>query len=111
MYWSPETTIWSFPAKLVVTLRTSVLPPSSGVNIHGRDNTHPSQPTRRIVIRNNLFVDIGGPRWGGEGRLFQIVDGTSSIVIDHNTPIHIGNIITAEGPPHHGFVFTDHIVT
>jgi len=83
---------------------------TSGVNIHGRDNTHPSQPTRRIVIRNNLFVDIGGPRWGGEGRLFQIVDGTSSIVIDHNTAIHIGNIITAEGPPHHGFVFTDNIV-
>jgi len=83
---------------------------TSGVNIHGRDNTHPSQPTRRIVIRNNLFADLGGPRWGGEGRLFQIVDGTSSIVIDHNTALHIGNIITAEGPPHRGFVFTDNIV-
>ena len=28
-YCSPETTIWSLPAKLLVTLRTSVLPPSS----------------------------------------------------------------------------------
>src|SRR6266850_60468 len=83
---------------------------TSGVNIHGRDNINPSQPTRRVVIRNNLFADIGGPRWGGEGRLFQIVDGTSAIVIDHNTAIHIGNIITAEGPPHRGFVFTDNIV-
>ncbi|MGH7347326.1 MAG: hypothetical protein ACREK4_20645, partial [Candidatus Rokuibacteriota bacterium] len=83
---------------------------TSGVNIHGRDNIHPSQPTSRIAIRNNLFVDIGGPRWGGEGRLFQIVDGTASIVIDHNTAIHIGTIITAEGPPHRGFVFTDNIV-
>jgi len=83
---------------------------ASGVNLHGRDTIHPSQPTRRIAIRNNLFVDIGGPRWGGEGRLFQIVDSTSSVVIDHNTAIHIGNIITAEGPPHRGFVFTNNIV-
>jgi hypothetical protein len=83
---------------------------TSGVNIHGLDNNHPSQPTRRIVIRNNLFIDLGGPRWGGEGRLFQIIHGTSSVVIDHNTAIHIGNIIAAEGPPHRGFVFTDNIV-
>ena len=83
---------------------------TSGVNMHGRDNNHPSQPTRRIAIRNNLFIDLGGKRWGGEGRLFQIIDGTSSVVIDHNTAIHIGNIIAAEGPPHHGFVFTDNIV-
>jgi hypothetical protein len=83
---------------------------TSGVNIHGRDNNHPSQPTKRIVIRNNLFVGIGGPRWGGEGRLFQIVDGTASVVIDHNTAIHAGSIIIAEGPPHRDFVFTDNIV-
>ena len=83
---------------------------TSGVNIHGRDNNHPSQPTRRIVIRNNLFIDLGGPRWGGEGRLFQITAGTSSVVIDHNTAIHIGHIIAAEGPSHRGFVFTDNIV-
>src|SRR5437867_704029 len=83
---------------------------TSGVNIHGRDNNHPSQPTRRIAIRNNLFADIGGPHWGGEGRLFQIVDGTSSVVIEHNTALHIGTIITAEAAPHRGFVFTDNIV-
>src|SRR5213594_2313088 len=59
---------------------------TSGVNIHGRDNNHPSQPTRRIAIRNNLFADIGGPHWGGEGRLFRIVDGTSSVVIDLKEP-------------------------
>src|SRR5580765_7053474 len=94
-----------------VTFANNVVRAStSGVNIHGRDNNHPSQPTKRIVIRNNLFAGIGGPRWGGEGRLFQIIDGTSSIVIDHNTAIHAGTIITAEGPPHRDFVFTDNIV-
>ena len=84
---------------------------TSGVNMHGRDTNHPSQPTRRIVIRNNLFADVGGPRWGGEGRLFQIVNGTASIVIEHNTALHAGTIITAEGPPHRDFVFTGNIVS
>jgi len=69
---------------------------TSGINMHGRDNIHPSSPTRRLAIRNNLFI-AGGPRWGGQGRLFQIVDATSAVVIAHNTAIHIGNIITAEG--------------
>ena len=69
---------------------------TSGVNIHGRDNTHPSQPTRRIVIRNNLFVDIGGPRWGGEGRLFQIVDGTSPIVVG---PLNGWRAVTVSSTP------------
>src|SRR5207253_2022398 len=76
----------------------------------GRDNNNPSQPTRRIVIKNNLFAELGGPRWGGEGRLFQLLDGTTSVVIDHNTAMHVGTIITAEGPPHRDFVFTNNIV-
>jgi len=94
-----------------VTFADNVVRASTmGVNMHGRDTNHPSQPTKRIVIRNNLFLDIGGPRWGGAGRLFQIIDGTESVVIDHNTAIHIGAVIIAEGPPHHGFVFTNNIV-
>ncbi|PYN47629.1 MAG: hypothetical protein DME00_15040 [Candidatus Rokuibacteriota bacterium] len=83
---------------------------TSGINILGRDNNNPSQPTRRIVIKNNLFAELGGPRWGGEGRLFQLLDGTTSVVIDHNTAMHVGTIITAEGPPHRDFVFTNNIV-
>jgi len=83
---------------------------TSGINMLGRDNNYPSQRTKRIVIRNNRFFEIGGPRWGGAGRLFQIIDGTESVVIDHNTAIHIGAVIIAEGPPHRDFVFTNNIV-
>ena len=32
---------------------------ASAVNILGSDDIHPSQPTRRIAILNNLFVDVG----------------------------------------------------
>ena len=31
-----------------------------GINILGRDDNHPSQQTRRIAIRNNVFLDVGG---------------------------------------------------
>jgi hypothetical protein len=36
---------------------------AGGMNVLGRDDNHPSQQTRRIAIRNNLFVDVGG-KWG-----------------------------------------------
>ena len=83
---------------------------NSAINILGRDDNHPSQQTKRILVKNNLFLDIGGPRWGGAGTLFQIINGTASIVIEHNTASQTGNIITAEGPAHTDFVFTHNVV-
>ncbi len=81
---------------------------ASGVNILGRDDQHPSGPTRNVVIRNNLFEDVGG-RWGGGGVLFQMLDGIAGVVIEHNTAFQAGNLVTAEGRPHPGFVFRDNI--
>ncbi len=68
----------------------------AGINMHGRDDQHPSQQTRRILVGNNLFEDIGGPRWGG-GTLLQIINGAANVVIEHNTAFQTGNIITTEG--------------
>lgn len=82
---------------------------SSGVNILGHDDLRPSQPARRIDVRNNLFHDIGGPRWGGGGRLFMVLAAAADVVIDHNTALHTGNTITTEGAPHTSFVFTNNI--
>src|SRR5256884_5040236 len=85
----------------------------SGVNILGYDNNHPSQQIQRILIRNNLFDDISGPAWGGPGRLVQLVDGTASVVIDHNTAFQSGDFLGAflvgGNRPHTGFVFTNNI--
>ena len=82
---------------------------SSGVSILGRDDNFESGQTRRITIRNNLFEDIDGSRWGGRGSFIQILHGAADVLIEHNTAIHTGNVITAEGPPHTGFVFRDNI--
>jgi hypothetical protein len=94
-----------------VTFVNNVLRHSAaGINMLGRDDNHPSQAARRIVIRNNLFEDIGGPRWGGGGTLFQLLNGVGHVVIEHNTAAQSGTLIMAEGPtPHEGFVFRANI--
>src|SRR5262249_24438091 len=49
----------------------------SGINVLGHDDVGgPSGRTRRISIRDNLFLYLGGPRWGGAGTLVQLLDGT-----------------------------------
>lgn len=81
---------------------------AAGVNVLGHDDIHSSQPTRRIAIRNNLFVDVGGS-WGS-GRLFQLLDGTSDVTIDHNTAQQTDTlIIGGDRAPHTRFVFQNNI--
>jgi hypothetical protein len=83
-----------------------------GVNILGRDDTHAGSRAcaRRVLISNNLFEDIGGPRWGGRGILFQVLKGASDVVIQHNTGLQSGSIVMAEGGPFQGFVLCDNVV-
>ncbi|HXH24991.1 MAG TPA: hypothetical protein VNI78_07060, partial [Vicinamibacterales bacterium] len=79
-----------------------------GINILGRDDNHRSQQTRRIAIRNNIFLDVGGA-WG-PGRLFQLLDGTAAVRIDHNTALQTGTLLTGgDKAPHTGFVFENNI--
>ena len=82
---------------------------AAGIQLLGQDNNYPSQREQRIKITNNLFHDIGGPAWGGNGRLFQVIDGTADVRIDHNTAMQTSNIVTADGSAHTGFVFTNNI--
>lgn len=82
---------------------------AAGIVVLGRDDTAPSERTARIAIRNNLFEDVGAERWGGGGRLFQILQGAADVVIEHNTALQTGSIVTAEGPPNRGFVYRDNI--
>ena len=86
----------------------------SGFNIAGRDDiAGTSEPSRRILIRNNLLEDVSSSAWGGDGELFQIVGGAEDITIDHNTGFATGNIITTESGSelNKGLVFTNNIVT
>jgi hypothetical protein len=82
----------------------------SGLNVLGTDDAAPSGPARRIAIRNNLFEDVDGARWGGGGRLLQLLNGVADLVFEHNTCLHTGNTVTAEGKVHTGFSFRNNIV-
>jgi hypothetical protein len=84
----------------------------SGINVMGHDNNRAwdqSQEAKRILIRNNLWEDIGGDRWGGRGILFQILEGTSDVRIEHNTGFQRGYALFALGPPHQRFTFRNNI--
>ncbi|HJQ68943.1 MAG TPA: right-handed parallel beta-helix repeat-containing protein [Blastocatellia bacterium] len=82
---------------------------AGGVNILGQDDLHPSDKAKRIEIKNNLFDDIGGARWGTNGRFLQITDSADVSVVN-NTVIHTGNIITAYGRPNSAFVFINNLM-
>lgn len=82
---------------------------AAGIDVLGRDDNAASGPAARIAIRNNLFEDVGTERWGGGGKLFQILDGAADVLIEHNTAFQTGSIVTAEGRPNLGFVYRDNI--
>jgi hypothetical protein len=84
----------------------------AAVQILGSDYTHPSQPSHSIVIRSNIFADIDSQKWGGGGYAFSMTDGPKDLTIDHNTIVqeHGAGFLQVEGPPVHGFVFTNNIV-
>ncbi|HJX90673.1 MAG TPA: hypothetical protein VJ372_09260 [Pyrinomonadaceae bacterium] len=79
---------------------------STGINILGLDNEHPSQEAKRIKIANNLFMDLAGT----EQPYFLQVSGGDSVTVDHNTVQQSGNIISGYGSPTKNFVFTNNIV-
>src|SRR5262245_26892447 len=97
-----------------VTFTNNVLRHSGGgFNIAGPD-CDTCQPSQRILIKNNLFYDIDGDRWGApegpaDGRFAQIVGGPVNITFDHNTIFQSGSIIIADGGPSLGFVFRNNI--
>lgn len=82
----------------------------SGINILGTDNIYPSRETNNIVIRNNLFENINGAEYGGQGRFFMIGGGGRNITFDHNTVLQDGWSVVFVSDPVQNFVFTNNIV-
>jgi hypothetical protein len=80
-----------------VTFRYNIIRNSSAVfNLLARDNNGASGTMRRVRIADNLIYAIGR-EWGGNGTFMQIGEGPSEIVVEHNTIIHSGNVVTAYG--------------
>lgn len=80
----------------------------AGLNLLGRDYNQSSQQLKRVRIEQNLFEDMGGAPWGGNGCFLQITE-SSCIVVDHNTIFHTGNVVTVYGQPSTDFAFTNNV--
>jgi hypothetical protein len=84
---------------------------AGGVSVHGYDSINPSQWSQRILIRNNLFEDIDGKKWNGDGWLFLLMRGPKDVVIEHNTGFaDDAAIVLARAEPLANFVFRNNIV-
>jgi uncharacterized protein (TIGR03437 family) len=81
----------------------------NGINVLGKDTYDPSAQGRGVRIENNLFVDIDGARWNGDGEFLK-VSQMPQLVVNHNTVMHTGNILTAYGEASTGFEFTNNII-
>jgi hypothetical protein len=63
---------------------------------------------KRVLLQDNLFDDITGSTWGGQGRLFQILGwaaGSTYLVIEHNTGVQTENLNYSDGLAHLGFIY------
>jgi Right handed beta helix region len=70
---------------------------AGGINILGYDTNAPSQQTRNIVIRNNLFYDVNSQNWGGNGWFLQVGEEAADILVENNTVVQTGNLVTVYG--------------
>lgn len=63
----------------------------------------------RLTIRNNVFDDIDGKKWGGAGHFMKVTDW-NVLKIENNTILQKGNITVAYGNSIRGFTFRKNIV-
>jgi hypothetical protein len=83
---------------------------AGGFNILGRDNIYPSLETNNIVVRNNLFENISGSQFGGQGRFLLMTGGGHHYTFDHNTVLQDGWSAVFVSHQVQDFVFTNNIV-
>jgi hypothetical protein len=81
----------------------------NGFNLLGLDVEQPSQQGHGIKIVNNLFLDIDGSHWKGNGEFIKI-SGMPDVSVDHNTVMQSGKVIWVYGAANSGFILTNNIV-
>jgi uncharacterized protein (TIGR03437 family) len=85
---------------------------TGGIEMAGFDGKEGRGESRRILIKNNLFEDIDGPRWRGNdnGGGFLKMGGISDVTVSHNTVLNSGSITIAHTAPSMNFTFSDNLI-
>jgi hypothetical protein len=88
---------------------------AAAFSLLGRDSPNPSGRAKAIEIVNNLLYDVDST-WGGNGEFLLIGDGPANLVVEHNTVLQSGNVVSVYGgsasqpEPIRGFVFRYNLV-
>jgi len=83
-----------------VTFRYNVIRNvAAGFNLLAHDDSGESGTLRRVRIADNLLVRVDREAWGGNGAFMQIGEGPSELVVEHNTIVQTGNVLTIYGGP------------
>ncbi len=84
---------------------------AQGLNMSGFDAPNVSQRTSRILIQHNVW-EVTNLGMGGDGRLFQVLNGPTDVIFDHNTGFTTNAYMVSDGTPKtDSFVFINNIVT
>ena len=85
---------------------------SNGVNLRGMEATDKAPRMKRIKIADNLFDNLGA--FSGEGKAFQVLNGTEAVSFDHNTVRgHVTAALLLDALPgqvHKGLSFTNNLL-
>ncbi|HEX8338179.1 MAG TPA: hypothetical protein VF621_15790, partial [Pyrinomonadaceae bacterium] len=85
---------------------------SNGVNLRGFDDGDVLVRMRRIKVTDNVVENVGA--FGGEGKAFQLLQGSEGVSIDHNTVrgrVRTALMLEAIGAfRHEGFSFTNNLM-
>lgn len=77
----------------------------SAISVYGEEGSG----GHRLTIRNNIFADITGAKWGGAGAFLKST-AWDGLTIENNTILQSGNIANAYGAPVKKFIFRNNIV-
>ncbi|MEP7196149.1 MAG: T9SS type A sorting domain-containing protein [Saprospiraceae bacterium] len=84
---------------------------AQGINISGFDAPNISQRTSRLLIQNNV-LNVTNLGMGGDGRMFQVLNGPTDIIFDHNTGFTTNAYMVSDGSPKtDSFVFQNNLVS
>jgi Right handed beta helix region len=90
-----------------VTVKNNVIRHSAaGVFLTGHD--HGTGSAGNFQIQNNVWEDISGT-WGGDGRLFEILNDTNGATFDRNTAFQTGYAAVFDEGPSRRINFTNNI--
>ncbi|MBM2814126.1 MAG: hypothetical protein HW421_888 [Ignavibacteria bacterium] len=105
-----NTAPWSVVQDITIRLNTFVNI-AQGINMSGYDAPNKSQRTSRILIQNNL-LNVTNLGTGGDGRMFQVLNGPTDVIFDHNTGFCTNTYMVWDGSPKaDNFVFQNNLVS